>query len=135
MAKQKQQETVLSAEQVKVIEHMVEGETVAESAKLAGVQLVDVESWLQNDAAFVAGLNARQQDNYRANVDRLRSLAGQAIDTLSELLQSDTESIRLKAATAVLRSVNLVQVKEPAGSTTATKVEKEWARERAFDYW
>jgi len=125
MARKKKSETVLSAEQVKVIEHMVEGETVAKSARLAGCAVADVETWLQNDAAFVAGLNTRQQDYYRANVDRLRSLAGEAVDALSDLLQSENESVRLKAATAVLKSVDLHQVDKPTGATTAAKVEKE----------
>ena len=135
MTKRKKSETMLSAEQSKVIEHMVEGETVAESARLAGCTLADVETWLQSDAVFVAGLNGYQQDHYRANIDRLRSLAGEAVDALSELLQSETESVRLKAATVVLRSVNMVQVEKPAGSTTAAKVEKDWARARMFDSW
>ena len=135
MAKRKKQEAVLSAEKSKVIEHIVEGETIAEAARLADVQPADVETWLQSDAVFVAGLNVRQQDQHRANVGRLRSLAGQAVETLGDLLQSESESVRLKAATVVLKSVSLSEVKEPIGSTVAKKIEHDWAQQRVFDFW
>jgi len=136
MARKKKSETLtaLSEEQVKVVEHMVEGETVAESARLAGCTALEVEVWLQTDSHFVAALNGRQNDQYRANVDRLRSLAGEAVDALSELIQSENESVRLKAATAVLKSVDLAQVDKPKGATTAAKVKRKWERDSLFEF-
>lgn len=134
MARKKKQEAGLTDQQAQVIDLMIVGETIREAADAAGCSVSDVESWLCSNASFVAGLNSRLQDVHRANANRLRSMAGDAIGTLGELLQSDDESVRLRAATAVLKAASLTDVQEPGGEVTAGEVEREWARDNLYNF-
>jgi len=119
---------MLSAQQDQVIVLLLSGKTQREAAQDVGVAEETISRWMNNDAEFVATLNARRHELWQANAEKLRALAAQAIDTLGALLDSGDEALRLKAATAVLQELRNTQ---PAiGPTDPESVEVEWRREQ-----
>ena len=134
MARKKKQAAIPTEQQTEVIDLLIVGETMQDAAEKVGCTAEEIDQWFMDDAVFVAGVNGRQQDRHRARVDRLRSMADDAIGTLGELLQSENESVRLRAATAVLKAASLTGVQEPDGEVTADDVEREWARDNLLNF-
>ena len=93
-----------------------------------GVARETVTRWRNDNPHFAAELNKQRQLIWEANHDRLRSLAGKAVDTIEAGLDAgDT-----KAAVEVLKAVGLYgQVKSPGGPADTELVmwekAKEWA--------
>lgn len=116
---------VLTEEQESVLRLVADGRTWHDAARETGVPVAEVSQWLDSSALFVAGLNAQRLDQYQATVQRLRLLGGQAVDVLTDLLDSDNETIRLKAATAALKA--MADADAPSESmTTVREVNKAW---------
>ena len=90
----------LSAQQLKVLEALVQGATVTDAAKLAGVHRSTVYNWCTDLAGFRAALRHSRTQTVQAIEDGLQSLATLALDTIRHLLESEKTpaSIRLKAA-------------------------------------
>lgn len=122
----------MTDQQMKAIDSLVSGTTKTEAAAAAGCDRVTLWRWLTNDANFVAALNDRRNDLYEAGAMRLRNLAGQAIDVLETLLDSDNEGLRLRAAVSILKSVALSDLQQPKGETDPEILEKDWERENLF---
>ena len=93
-----------------------------------GVARETVTRWRNDNPHFAAELNKQRQLIWEASHDRLRSLAGKAVDTIEAGLDAgDT-----KAAVEVLKAVGLYgQVQPPGGPVDAELVMweqvKEWA--------
>jgi hypothetical protein len=85
-----------------------------------------VKKWLTGDALFVATLNARRREQWEADSERLRGLAGKAVDALDQLVEHYNPSIQLRAATTILRTVSLAQVEPPDTKVTVDDVERAW---------
>ena len=134
MARKKKRAPILTEQQTEVIDLLIAGETMQDAAEKVGCTAEEIDQWFMDDAVFVAGVNGRQQDRHRARVDRLRSMADDAIGTLGELLQSENESVRLRAATAVLKAASLTGAQEPDGEVSAGEVEREWARDNLYNF-
>ena len=115
MAKKTVPAAVLSGEQLAVIDALLAGHSQAEAAKLAGVAAETVSRWVRGAPAFVAELNRRRRDVWQSQAQRLRGLAGRAIDTLDSMLDSESEAMRFRAACAVLRSLGLGELGKPEG--------------------
>jgi hypothetical protein len=107
----------LSEQQLTAIEHLIVGSTKKGAAEAVGVAPYTVSRWFQQPE-FMATLNERRQDIYEANTERLRSLAAKALDVVEDALDSDSESVRLKAASQVLKAVGLADVMPPGGPVT-----------------
>ena len=122
----------LTTEQEQVIDALLAGKTRVEASASAGVPVTEVHAWFESDALFVASFNLRQQDAHQAQVEKLRNLAGDAVEALSGLLQSENESVRLKAVATVLKTVGLGEVAAPGGNTTTEAVEAGWRQAAAI---
>ncbi len=115
---------MLSAQQEQVISLLLGGKTQREAAQEVGVAEETVSRWMNGDAEFVATLNARRLELWQANAEKLRALATKAVNTLGDLLDSEDDTLRLRAAISVLRA--LANVQPPAGPTDARSVENLW---------
>jgi transposase len=80
---------------------LASGQTVREAAKGAGCGERTVHTWLADDA-FRRRVAEVRTDLFAQAVGRLSRLAGQAADTLGDLLGSKNDPVRLQAARAIL---------------------------------
>lgn len=100
------QEKTLSIEQQNAIDLLITGKSDGETAKLVGVARQTVWNWRNNDILFYTELNKRRQDLWSANLERIRSLAIDALDVVAEdLQQTDDFKARSTAAYFVLRCI------------------------------
>ena len=118
----------LSVEQLNAIDILVNGKTDQETALVVGVARETVTRCRNDNPHFTAELNNQRRFIWAANHDRLRSLAGTAVDTLEAALDSGDSRI----AVEVMKAVGLYgQVKPPSGPVDAELVlwekAKEWA--------
>lgn len=117
---------MLSTQQDRVICLLLAGKTQREAAQEVGIAEETVSRWVNGDAEFVAVLNARRQELWQANAEKLRALMARAIDALGDILESDDDTLRLKAAVAILRELDSTQ--PPMGPTDPDDVEIMWER-------
>jgi transposase len=85
----------------KAIEALGHGLSVTDASEKAGVTRKTVYRWLEDDD-FQGAVLERQNEVLERVSRRLSALALQGLDTLSELMNSDDESIRLRASSSVL---------------------------------
>ncbi len=116
------------------VDLLAAGQRGGDVAQQVGVTLEIVTEWRQLPA-FAAAVNARLQDTRESTRQRLRAMAGMALDTVEQVLQ-DQEAppqLRLQAALKVL---DLVGAKEHAkaeiGSADPSEVEEDQRRARAL---
>lgn len=114
--------TELSIAQESVILALLEGKSQKEAAESAGVGAEQVSRWKANDALFVAELNRQRAELWEVNRAELLTLAKDARQVVREVLTSESESVRLRAALAVLDRVG----QYPTGATSAREVAQEW---------
>ena len=125
----KKQEQELTSQQDQVISLMLAGQTQREVAEAAGVAPETISRWRSGHAVFVATLNQRRHELWEGQRERLANLAGAAVDTLEDLMKSETESVRLRAALAVLKTT----VAEPPGETDPDRLERKWEQDAVFE--
>ena len=118
----------MSVEQLNAIDILVQGKTDQETALAVGVARETVTRWRNDNPHFAAELNKQRRLIWAASHDRLRSLAGKAVDTLEAALDSGDSRI----AVEVMKAVGLYgQVPPPSGPVDAELVmwekAKEWA--------
>jgi len=85
----------------KAIEALGFGLSVADASDKAGVTRKTVYRWLELED-FESSVLERQKCTLERVSKRLSALALQGLETLSELMQSENETIRLRASSAVL---------------------------------
>jgi len=113
----------LSAKQTRAVESIIRGATDAETARTAGVARQTVNEWRNWNPTFQAELNRRRKEQWHAATERLRSLAGRAVEVLDDDLRGDDPKARREAALHVLRAVKLYGADlEPDGPTTAEEL-------------
>ena len=125
---QEPQGSNLSVEQLNAIDILVQGKTDQETALAVGVARETVTRWRNDNPYFAAELNKQRRSIWAASHDRLRSLAGKAVDTLEAALDAGDS----RTAVEVMKAVGLYgQVKPPSGPVNAELVlwekAKEWA--------
>lgn len=98
----------LSIEQMKVIELLVQGQSVQTVAKSVGVSTQTVCDWQGHDPLFIAELNRQRSRLWSEAQGRLRSLANGAIDVLEDQLASDDPKVALSAARYVMQGTKLL---------------------------
>lgn len=101
----------LTTAQKRAIPALLGARDVAEAAKVAGVGERTLRRWLKDDRAFLAELQAAEQDVVSASLRKLSDLAWEAASVLGTLM-SDKDiapGVRVRAADAVL--ARLLQLK------------------------
>ena len=116
----------MDKKQESALERILAGDLLPAAATAAGVDPATVVDWLSNDSEFVAALNHKRRRQHEQDAQRLRSLAGDAVEAIAECLQSDNDRLRLQAASMVLKSCNLSDLPLPSKRVTAEGVEQEW---------
>jgi len=117
----------ISLRQERAMDVLLRGGRDSEAAEAAGVRRQTVNKWRHHDAAFIAALNRRRRAIWQANLDRLRALVGDALDTLVEIMGGDDPALRLRAAQAVLDATKPpYSALKPCGATEARDVELQW---------
>ena len=118
----------LSVEQLNAIDVLVQGRTDQQTAETVGVARETVTRWRNDIPHFTAELNRQRRLIWGDSHDRLRALAGKAVDTLETSLDEGDSRVALE----VLKAVGLYgQVQPPTGPEDAELVLWEEAREWA----
>ncbi len=120
----------LTPAQEAVIAALLDGKTQAEAAALAGVVPETVTRWKGKDALFVATWQNRRRQVWESHAQRLRNLAGKALDVVEQGLDEGD----IRAAGLVLKSVNLAELTIPAPETTPDEVEGDWRRDALLNW-
>jgi len=111
----------LTPEQLNAIDLLIFGKTDKEVAETIGVGRNTISKWYKN-AFFIAELNARREELWKDAKLRLKSLAHEAVDVLSNGLHSSDEKVAITSAVHILKTVGLYgEVKESFGPTTPEK--------------
>jgi DNA-binding CsgD family transcriptional regulator len=112
----------LTPEQLNAIDLLIFGKTDKEVAETIGVGRNSISKWYKN-AFFVAELNARREELWKDSKLRLKSLAHEAVDVLSNGLHSSDEKTAISSAVHILKTVGLYgEVKDNFGPTMPEKV-------------
>ena len=122
----------LTEEQRLAVDLLAAGQRGGDVAKQVGVTLEIVTEWRQAPA-FAAAVNVRLQDTRESTRQRLRAMAGMALDTVEQVLgdQDTPPQLRLQAALRVLALVGAGdQAKAEIGSSDPADVAKEQQRDR-----
>lgn len=102
---------------------LLQGKSDGDVAKAVGVTRSTVNIWKNHDAAFIAQLNARRQELWEAQSQRLRGLVDKAIDVLEKDLTAPDMMIPQRAAVHILRAAGLYgAAPTPTGPATAEEV-------------
>ncbi len=130
--------TRLSVEQLNAIDVLVQGRTDQETAETVGVARETVTRWRNDNPHFTAELNRQRRLIWGDSHDRLRALAGKAVDVLETSLDEGDSRV----AVEVLKAIGLYgQVQPPSGPEDAELVlwaearewaEKEFKKQRPF---
>lgn len=109
----------LSDVQRHAIALMVQGVRQVDVAAQVDVAPETLSRW-KHDAVFVAALNTARAELWAEHTTGMLALVGEARQRLGALVQSEDESVALRAAMAVLKTVEA-----PKGPTTRSGVERE----------
>lgn len=121
---------VLTPAQEAVIGHLLDGRTQVEAAALAGVAAETISRWKRDDLLFLATWQNRRRQVWDAHAQRLRNLAGKALD----VVETGLDDGDLRAAALVLKSVNLAELGPVAPETTAREIEHERLNDAIFNF-
>jgi DNA-binding CsgD family transcriptional regulator len=118
----------LTPEQLNAIDLLILGKTDKEVAETIGVGRNTISKWYKN-AFFIAELNVKRDELWADSKLRLRSLASEAVNVLTNGLNSSDEKVAITAAVHILKTVGLYD-KEGKSSVTLPKTPEEavWAR-------
>ena len=118
----------LTPEQLNAIDLLILGKTDKEVAETIGIGRNTISKWYKN-AFFIAELNVKREALWIDSKLRLRALASEAVNVLTNGLHSSDEKIAITAAVHILKTVGLYD-KEGKGSVTLPKTPEEavWAQ-------
>ena len=118
----------LTVEQLNAIDLLILGKTDKEVSNLVGVRRETVTKWHRNPF-FIAELNSRREALWIDSKLRLRALASEAIEVLSDGLHHEDMKIAISAAVHILKTIGLYDTegKEPVKLPT-TPEEAVWAQ-------
>jgi len=85
----------------RAVEALGSGLSVTDASEKADVSRKTVYRWLENDE-FKGQVLERQRETLERVSKRISAIALQGLETLSELMQSENETIRLRASSSVL---------------------------------
>jgi DNA-binding CsgD family transcriptional regulator/glutaredoxin len=118
----------LTPEQLNAIDLLILGKTDKEVAETIGIGRNTISKWYKN-AFFIAELNVKREELWVDSKLRLRALASEAVNVLTNGLKSSDEKIKITAAVHILKTVGLYD-KEGKSSVTLPKTPEEavWAQ-------
>ena len=118
----------LTPEQLNAIDLLILGKTDREVAETIGIGRNTISKWYKN-AFFIAELNVKREALWIDSKLRLRALASEAVDVLTNGLHSEDEKIAITAAVHILKTVGLYD-KEGKNSIALPKTPEEavWAQ-------
>lgn len=118
----------LTPEQLNAIDLLILGKTDKEVAETIGVGRNTISKWYKN-AFFIAELNVKRDELWTDSKLRLRALASEAVNVLTNGLHSSDEKIAIMAAVHILKTVGLYD-KEGKNSVALPKTPEEavWAQ-------
>jgi hypothetical protein len=91
----------LTRNQLRAIPYLVSSRTIDEAAKKARVSRYQIYKWL-DDPAFQDELKRQRDIVIKAALEKLQACVTEAVDTLSSLLSSKNENIRLRASQSII---------------------------------
>ncbi len=112
--------TALSDPQTMVLRALLDGASVTEAARAAGVSRQTASEWKHRNPSFIAVLNAGRLDVWSHVEDRLRRVTGMAID----LLEQEVAAGNVSVARDILRSAGKLNL-STVGPTSAQLVRNE----------
>ena len=117
----------LTVMQEKTIQLLMTGLSDQAVADKLGLARQTVCHWRHNEAAFAARFNVERQALWSMHREKLRSLVVEAVNVLSEDMDTRTERrLRQSAAIHVLKAVGLYgQDMKPSGAIDSGQVERE----------
>ena len=118
----------LTPEQLNSIDLLILGKTDREVAEIIGVRRETITKWHKNPF-FTAELNVKRDELWVDSKLRLRALASEAVNVLTNGLHSSDEKIAITSAVHILKTVGLYD-KEGKNSVTLPKTPEEavWAQ-------
>ncbi len=107
-AKHEAENKALKDQQMLAIPHILAGKSDAQVAEAVGVARETVNRWRNHDEDFIQDeLSQSRVAQVNARVIALSSVNAKAIEVMEELLDSDDEQIRMRAAMHLLKTVPL----------------------------
>jgi AcrR family transcriptional regulator len=94
----------LTSKQWRVIPHLLAAPSIEEACRRAKINKTTVYEWLKNDTFRQALKTARDELIERA-LDGLKASIGRAVETLVELLESQSGPIKIRAAENIIQFV------------------------------
>jgi len=117
----------LTVEQLNAIDLLILGKTDREVADLVGVRRETITKWHQNPF-FMAELNTKRDALWIDSKLRLKALAHEAVNVLTNGLHSTNEKIAITAAVHILKTVGLYDTEGKASiDLPKTPEEAVWA--------
>lgn len=113
----------LTPEQLNAIDLLILGKTDREVSEIVGVRRETVTKWHKNPF-FIAELNIKREELWTDSKLRLKALAHEAVNTLTNGLHSSDEKIAITAAVHILKVTGLYDG-EWKGSTSGPKTPEE----------
>jgi hypothetical protein len=118
----------LTVEQLNAIDLLILGKTDRETADLVGVRRETITKWHQNPF-FIAELNTKRDALWIDSKLRLKALAHEAVNVLTNGLHSTNEKIAITAAVHILKTVGLYDTEGKASmDLPKTPEEAVWAQ-------
>lgn len=115
-------EALLTQAQAAALPLLAAGAKKKDAAAAAGVCPQTVSTWLQ-EPYFSAALRARREQLAGLAVERLKQATSVAVTTVVELMESDSEVMRFKAAAFLLDRVFLLAAGDPALAMSADQAD------------
>ena len=133
----------LTPQQETAINLILAGKTDTEVAQTIGKSRSTVNIWRNHDPLFIATLNDRRQQVWDGQLNRLNTLAAEAVDALQDGLHDTDIKVRLAAAVHILKATGVygttapgTQHTDPAEVAAAREVqEKERERRAGHEHW
>ena len=111
-AKREAEKQSLKDQQLLAIPLILAGKTDAEVAEAVGVSRETVNRWKNHDHDFQRELRESREAHLDSHMMALTRVNKKAVDVLENLLDSDDEQIRLRAAMHLLKTVPLTHKKQ-----------------------
>jgi hypothetical protein len=100
----------LSITQCRALENLMNGQTISDAARAAGVGRTTIHRWMRDDAEFQAAYNAWQNDTAAAARSSIMALTEPAVRAIAAALEGGDS----KTALTVLKSLGLLVPQAPA---------------------
>jgi transposase-like protein len=102
----------LEPEQQRALRYLVEGSSVAETARSMGVARSTIHRWIKNDATFRAAYEEWQEEALASVRSRLLALTDRATDSIEQSVKAGNSAVSMQ----VLKSLGCFGGKKEKGT-------------------